>query len=249
VERLLEHLIKMKGKVMKLNKQFMRKQIAFFTALLFLVAGSWSVSAQKEMDDKKLQLMQAKNESYMLDIHKIVDGYPKFTYEYIYDNGVLKQVKIVGIDSPYDRNRVATLMYDMRTNKDLMKNYCDTHGVFYAPENEAEPKIGYNEFREEIQNNLDYPENARSYGVEGTVYVKFIVDEDGNVTRMVADEAIDSPYANRVEALEEEALAAVEEVDAEWMPAMVDGDHVESYVVVPVTFDMKKDPSLPAMIR
>ena len=235
---------------MKLNKQFMRKQIAFLTAFLFLAAGTFTVSAQKTMDDKKLKSMQEKNESYMLDVYEIVDGYPKFNYEYVYnDNGELEKVTVVGIDNPVDRDRVALLMYDMRTNKDRMKNYCDTHGVYYAPEQEAEPKVGYNEFRDEIQKNLEYPEDARSYGVEGTVYVKFIVDENGNITKMVADEAIDSPYAQRVKALEQEALAAVQEVDAEWEPAIVDGELVESYVVVPVTFDVEKNPMLPGMIR
>jgi TonB family protein len=234
---------------MKLNKQFIRKQITFLITFLFFAAGTLSVSAQKKMDDKKLKDMQAKNEAYMVDIYEIVDGYPEFNYKYVYDDGKLEEVVVTGIDNPEDENRVAALIYDMRTNKDIMKNYCDMHGVYYAPEREAEPKEGYTEFRKEIQKNLDYPQAARNYGVEGTVYVKFIVDEFGNLSKMKAQDAIDSPYEGRVKELEREAIAAVEQVDAEWKPAIVDGDYVESYVVVPVTFDFKKDPGLPALIR
>lgn len=234
---------------MKLNKQFIRKQITFLITFLFFAAGTLTVSAQKKMDDKKLKDMQAKNEAYLVDVYEIVDGYPQFNYKYVYNDGELQEVVITGIDNPKDQNRVATLMYDMRSNKDMMKDYCDAHGVYYAPEREAEPKVGFGEFRKEIQRNLEYPEEARNYGVEGTVYVKFIVDEFGNLSKMVAHEAIDSPYEGRVDQLEREALAAVQEIDAEWQPAIVDGEFVESYVVVPVTFDFQKNPVLPAMIR
>lgn len=234
---------------MKLNKQFIRKQITFLFTLLFFAAGTLSVSAQKKMDDKKLKDMQAKNEAYMVDLYDVIYGYPQFNYKYVYDDGKLKEVVVVGVDNPEDKNRVAALLYEMRTNKDKMKNYCDAQGVYYAPEREAEPKAGYTEFRKEIQENLEYPEDAKNYGVEGTVYVKFIVDEYGNISKIKAQDAIDSPYEGRVKELEREAVAAVQEVDEEWEPAIVDGDYVESFVVVPVTFDFKKSPVLPTLIR
>ncbi len=249
---------------MKLSKHFLKTQIALLTAIMFFVAGTVNVSAQnhdknmdkkhdmqnmKSMDSKKLNDMQTKNEAYLVDIYKIVDKYPDFSYEYEYDNGKLERVVVTGIEDSNDKDRVAKLIYNVRSNNDNMKNYCDMEGIYYVPEKDAKPKIGYEQFRDKIKENLTYPENAKNFGVEGTVYVKFIVDDDGNVTHLTADQAIDSPYDNRVEKLEEKALAAVEEVDADWEPAKVDGDYVDSWVVVPVTFEFKKDPSLPVLIR
>ena len=234
---------------MDLKKQT-KNLLTFLLSCTFIVVSSLSLSAQdRKMDDQKLKAMQEKNENYVVDIYEITAGYPDFNYEYIYDNGVLKEVNVTGITEPSQLDRVTTLLYNMRLNKDLMKNYCDTHGIYYAPEKEAEPTIGYHDYREAIQDNLEYPKDAESKGVEGTVYVKFIVDANGNVTNLTADQAIDSPFVRDVEKMQEEALAAVDAVDAEWEPAMVDGDHVDSWVVVPVTFDFRKDPALPVLIR
>ncbi len=246
---------------MKLNKQFLKKQLALLMTFTLLLGANFTVMAQKDersenhkmqdrsgMDDKKLKEMQSKNEAYLIDIYKIVDAYPDFSYEYLYNNGELQKVVITGIEDPDDQQRVAMLIYNVRSNNDIMKNYSDTHGIYYAPEKNAEPKIGYENFRDEVRDNLDYPESAKNNKVEGTVYVKFVVNENGEVRNAIATPAIDSNKDSQVEKLEEEALAAVEEVEAQWTPATVDGDQVSSWVVLPVTFNYEEVPSIPTKL-
>lgn len=229
-----------------------------FIASLFLMAGVFSASAQdKKMhhEDKadiqynKLEKMQDNIESNLIEVYGIIEEYPDFSYEYVYEDGILKDVKVSGIDNPTHQEDVATLIYNVRSAKDDMRNYSSRVGIYYAPEQEAEPKVGYEQFREKVQENIQYPDNAENYGVEGTVYVKFIVDENGEIAFVTADQAIDSPYKQRVEKMKKEAVEAVKETDVDWEPAVSDGEIVDSWAVIPVTFDFRKDPFLPALIR
>jgi TonB family protein len=227
------------------------KTMKIYTTIIgFLIAGALTVTAQeKDMKYDKLETMQDEIETDLVGVYEIVADYPDFAYEYVYHDGHLDKVMVTGIDNPADKKEVSALIYSVRSAKDDMRNYCNRVGIYYAPEREAEPKVGYDEFRERIQKNLQYPDNAEDYGVEGTVYVKFVVGRDGEVDFVTADHAIDSPFEQRVDKLEQEAVEAVEEVDVEWEPAIADGDIVDSWAVVPVTFDFKKNPVLPALIR
>lgn len=247
---------------MKLNRENFKKQMLLALAVVFFTAGTFSASAQthkmhkkqhmqnkQSMNDQNVKDMQSENEANLVEIYRLTEGYPEFSYEYVYDNGKLKKVTVQGIDDAMSSDKVASLIYSIRMNHDMMKNYCDAMGVYYSPDKDAKPTIGYEEFRNEIKDNLVYPEQPKDYGVEGTVYVKFVVDENGNIKNMRADEAIDSSYDYAVNKLKKAAIAAVEETDANWIPAMVDGEIVDSWVVVPVTFDFKKDPSIPYLIR
>jgi TonB family protein len=247
---------------MKLNRENVKKQMLLALAVVFFAAGTFSASAQthkmhkkhdmqnkQSMTDQQVKDMQSENEADLVEIYRLTDGYPMFSYEYVYDNGKLKEVTVEGINDAMDRDKVASLIYDIRTNYDMMKNYCDAEGVYYLPEKDAKPTIGYEEFRKEIKENLEYPEKSKDYGVEGTVYVKFVVDENGNIKHMRADEAIDSSYDYAINKLKKAAIDAVEETDAKWEPAEVAGVNVDSWVVVPVTFEFKKDPSIPYLIR
>ncbi|WP_339735414.1 energy transducer TonB [uncultured Sunxiuqinia sp.] len=230
-----------------------RKLSRIYTTLIasfILVAGAFTATAQNDdMKYDELEKMQDHMEGYLFEVYELVGDYPSFGYEYVYHDGHLDRVMVSGIDDPATKKEVAELMHKFRSAKDDMKNYCTRVGIYYAPEQEAEPKMGYESFREEVRENLNYPERAENFGVEGTVYVKFIVEKDGEVSFVTADHAIDSPYEQRVDRLEEVAITAVEDVDAEWEPAIVDGAIVDSWAVIPVTFDFQKNPALPALIR
>ncbi|WP_082326264.1 energy transducer TonB [Sunxiuqinia dokdonensis] len=219
-------------------------------ASFILMAGALTATAQHDdLNYDELEKMQDNIEGYLFQVYEIVDDYPNFGYEYVYHNGHLDRVAVSGIDDMATKKEVAELMHLFRNEKDKMKNFATRVGIYYAPEQEAEPEMGYEAFRQEVMNNINYPEGAENFGVEGTVYVKFIVEEDGEVSFVTADQDIDSPYEQRVKKLEEAAVAAVEEVDAEWEPAIVDGTIVDSWAVIPVTFDFQKNPSLPVLIQ
>jgi periplasmic protein TonB len=54
--------------------------------------------------------------------------------------------------------------------------------IFTIVENQPEPYGGYKTFYDFISNNLKYPQRAISSGIEGKVYVQFVVEKDGSLT-------------------------------------------------------------------
>lgn len=85
-----------------------------------------------------------------------------------------------------------------------------------------------------LSKNIQYPETARNAGIEGRVFVEFIVDETGNVT---------DPQIRRGvhEALDEAALVAVKQLQCE--AGTVQGDPVKVKMTLPVTFKLPDDAS------
>lgn len=53
--------------------------------------------------------------------------------------------------------------------------------VYLKPDVAAEPAGGVMEFRKFIARNVIYPEDAKKYGVQGKVYIQFVIDEKGKV--------------------------------------------------------------------
>lgn len=80
---------------------------------------------------------------------------------------------------------------------------------------------------ESISNKITYPEEARQNGVEGRVFVKFIVNKDGNVENAEVMRGIGS-------GADEEALRVVRE--AKFKPGFQDGEPVRVQYALPITF-------------
>lgn len=79
---------------------------------------------------------------------------------------------------------------------------------------------------------LKYPESALNEGIQGKVYVTFIVEKNGKVTNVEIERGVD-------ERLDAEALRVVS-ASPDWIPAKIDGKQVRSRVTVPVEFRLAK---------
>jgi periplasmic protein TonB len=82
----------------------------------------------------------------------------------------------------------------------------------------------------ELQSRIEYPEQARRAGIEGRVYVQFIVNEDGRVEDPQVIRGIGG-------GADEEALRAVRE--AEFRPGMQRGRPVRVQYSLPVVFQLQ----------
>lgn len=79
--------------------------------------------------------------------------------------------------------------------------------------------------------NLDYPAEANDAGVDGTVRISFVVDENGKlISPLVVGE-------NLGYGLDEEALRVVNKMPA-WTPAKVKGKSVKTKVILPIKFEL-----------
>jgi periplasmic protein TonB len=81
-----------------------------------------------------------------------------------------------------------------------------------------------------IQSQIRYPEIARKAGVEGRVFVQFVVDENGNVVDPVVTRGLGA-------GLDEEAIRAVSQ--ARFTPGKQRGQPVRVRMSLPITFRLR----------
>lgn len=81
-----------------------------------------------------------------------------------------------------------------------------------------------------LQQNIRYPELARRIGLEGRVFVQFIVDDQGNVVDPVVIRGLGG-------GLDEEALRAVRQ--AKFTPGRQRGQPVHVRMSIPITFRLR----------
>lgn len=87
---------------------------------------------------------------------------------------------------------------------------------------------GVSALRHFIGNTVNYPVLARENGVEGTVYIQFVVNTDGTITDAFVARSADS-------ALEKEALRVINSMPR-WKPGMQNGIPVRVRFTVPINF-------------
>lgn len=81
-----------------------------------------------------------------------------------------------------------------------------------------------------LQKKLKYPEIAKKAGVEGRVFLQFVVDENGNVTDPIVTRGIGA-------GCDEEAIRAV--LTAKFTPGKQRGKAVRVKMSLPITFKLK----------
>lgn len=115
--------------------------------------------------------------------------------------------------------------------------YKDAKGKLIYIKAETMPAYtgGEDEMRKYLKDNLKYPDAARDNGVEGTVYVDFVVDNKGKVTDVVASDAVGE---NVDMALKEEAVRVVASMPG-WTPAKQKGKDVSAAFSIPITFELE----------
>jgi protein TonB len=81
-----------------------------------------------------------------------------------------------------------------------------------------------------LQNEVEYPEFAKKAGIEGRVFVQFVVDENGNVQNPKVTRGVHK-------LLNEEAIRAVKQM--KFTPGRQRGKPVKVQMSLPVTFRLK----------
>ncbi len=83
-----------------------------------------------------------------------------------------------------------------------------------------------------LSSNIKYPEECRKMGVEGKVFVKFIVDATGNIINVqVLRGVVDGKL------LEKEAIRVVQSMP-KWKPGTQGGKAVSVYFTLPISFKL-----------
>lgn len=102
--------------------------------------------------------------------------------------------------------------------------------VFSVVDESAAPNEGMTKFYEFIADQLVYPEQARKMGVEGKVFVQFIVNKDGSISDVTVSKGIGAGCDK----------AAIEVISAspKWKPGKQAGLIVRQKFTVPIVFKL-----------
>jgi protein TonB len=104
--------------------------------------------------------------------------------------------------------------------------------VFTIVETAPLPTGGYEAFYAEIARKLKYPTSAKRMGIEGKVYVQFIINRDGSMTDFSIVRGIGS-------GCDEEALRVMKSMP-KWSPGKQRGRPVRVQMIIPIRFMLKE---------
>jgi TonB family protein len=103
--------------------------------------------------------------------------------------------------------------------------------VFSIVEESASPKGGYPVLYEYIAKNIKYPQEARSKGVEGKVFIEFVVNVDGTLSDFVPVKGIGA-------GCDQEAIRVLQTSSIAWIPGKQKGVSVKQRMVIPIIFQL-----------
>jgi protein TonB len=105
--------------------------------------------------------------------------------------------------------------------------------VFVVVEEQAEFPGGLDSMYTYIVKNLKYPELAKEKGIEGRVFVNFIIEKDGSISNVKILRGIGG-------GCEEAAVEMVKNMP-KWKPGKQRGKPVRFQFVLPIKFELPKD--------
>jgi len=106
--------------------------------------------------------------------------------------------------------------------------------IFTIVEEPAKPEGGMQAFYERLATTLKYPKQARQKGIEGRVFVQFVVDETGALNDIKTVKGIGA-------GCDAAAVAAIQEAAGNWSPPRQRGKAVKQRIILPVTFKLDGD--------
>lgn len=106
----------------------------------------------------------------------------------------------------------------------------DDNKIFTVVEQQPEFQGGYEAMMNFIKKNMRYPASARRMGVDGTVYVSFVVSKDGSISEVKTIRGISADC-------DKEAMRVVSMMPA-WRPGKQNGKPVFVRFVLPIKFKL-----------
>lgn len=128
----------------------------------------------------------------------------------------------------YDQNAGANKRVQGVIVKKIKGDWDDE--VFITVENQPSPQGSLKEFFEYISTNVKYPDEAKQAGVQGKVYIEFVVDQKGALTDVKAIKGIGA-------GCDEEAVRVVK-ASPKWIPGKIGGRAGKVRMVVPISYKL-----------
>lgn len=105
--------------------------------------------------------------------------------------------------------------------------------IYQFAEKMPEYKGGMDAMFDFIQSNLNYPKYEKDKGIQGNVYVRFVVEKDGSLTRPVILKSVEG-----AKNFDSEVIRIIKMMPA-WNPGENNGKAVPVYMTLPFQFKVK----------
>lgn len=150
------------------------------------------------------------------------------------DPGMIKALDVQREERNPDIGRVYMILSEDNTVVERMANAgSDQDEVFTVVEEQPEFPGGSTELYRIIGERLKYPKEARKQGIEGRVFIQFVIDETGQVTNV-------KPVKGIGAGCDEAAANVIAELPA-FIPGKQRGKNVKVRMVLPVIFTLDGD--------
>lgn len=119
-----------------------------------------------------------------------------------------------------------------RSKNKSQKAKADDSKVYASVEELPQFPGGQNALMQFLAQNIRYPLKAKNEGIQGKVYLQFVIDKEGNVTNVIVQRDIGGGCGD-------EARRVVQAMP-KWKPGKQDGTPVRVYYTLPVNFRLQK---------
>jgi protein TonB len=113
--------------------------------------------------------------------------------------------------------------------------YKDASGKMVYNKAEIDPSFtgGDDAMMQYLRDNINYPADAREKGIEGTVFIDFVVGDNGKVREVVVSDIV----GDEDQSLKDEAARVVSSMPT-WIPGRQRGEAVDTRFSIPITFQL-----------
>jgi len=125
--------------------------------------------------------------------------------------------------------RQMSTQYNTAMAKESIEFDYDEKPEYQFMESSPEFKGGYDALLKFLEKNIEYPVDAKELGVEGTVYIEFLVHADGSISDVNVISGVNK-------SIDEEAIRVVRLTSGKWLPGKQSGICVKATMVVPIKF-------------
>lgn len=108
----------------------------------------------------------------------------------------------------------------------------DTDKVYSLADEQPAYPGGMSAFFKYIQSDMQYPDAAKAAGVEGRVFVEYVIEKDGSVSNAKILKSLNGEC-------DKEALRLISN-SANWTPGKIDGKAVRVKMALPLNFKLPR---------
>lgn len=130
-------------------------------------------------------------------------------------------------------NRKTFIILEYNESTRALADLSNQDNVFTVVEKSASFPDGMTGLFNFIANEINYPGEARSAGIEGKVFVEFIVEPDGSISNVSVKKGVHA-------SIDAEAVRVMN-LSPKWNPGMQKGVAVRQKLVLPINFNLDKN--------